>query len=93
MTYPLVRQAQYGLAAGLAALILIETQAFAKARDLTFEGNWLLALGALVFAVLALWLTCLGALRADRGGRFHANSGGDRSGPVYTDIDGQMQVH
>lgn len=94
MIYPLVRHAQYALTAGLAASVLIETTAFAKAHDLTFDGSWLIAVGAVIFAFVAFWLTCVGALRSDRADRYRSSSRtADRGGPVYTDIDGQMQVH
>jgi hypothetical protein len=94
MTKTLIRQVHCAFAVGLAALFLIEGSAVAKARDLTFQGNAWIAAGAVAFAVIALWLTCVGALRSDRAerGRSSANSA-DRSGPVYTDIDGHMHVH
>lgn len=93
MTFPVVRQAQYALTAGVGALVLIETSALAKAHELTFEGSWLIAAGAVIFAAIALWLTCMGALQSDRGMRDQPTSGGDRSGPVYSDIDGNFHVH
>jgi hypothetical protein len=92
MNNPLFRQLNYALAAGLSALVLIEGSASAKARDLALEGNWLIAVGAVVIAVVALWMTCIGALRSDRRDRYRSNSGGDRGGPVYTDVDGYMHV-
>jgi drug/metabolite transporter superfamily protein YnfA len=92
MTYPVVRKVQYALAASLGALILIESTAFAKAQDPTFEGSWLIAVGAIVFAVIALWLTCVGSLRSDRMDRYRS-SGSGRNGHILGDIDGSMHVH
>lgn len=94
MTYPLVRQAQYALTAGIGALVTIETTAFAKAQNLSFEGSWLIAISAVVFAIVALWLTAWGALRSDSGDRYRSTSRtADRHGTVYGDIDGHLRVH
>lgn len=96
MTSIFMRQARFALSAGLVALVSAETSAFAfaTAKNPTFEGSWLWAIGTVLVAVAALWLTCLGALRSDRGDRIRPTARtADRGGPVYTDIDGYMQVH
>lgn len=96
MTLTFARQAQMALCVGAGALVLAETQALAAvtAKDLTFEGSWLIAVSAVAITVIALWLTCLGALRSDRRDRGRATSGtADRTGTVFGDIDGQMRVH
>jgi membrane protein implicated in regulation of membrane protease activity len=84
---------QLGLAVAAAALLLIEPNAAAQAKDIQFEGSWLAAVGFVFAVVVSLWITCLGALRSDRRDRHRASSGTDRSGPVYSDIDGYMRVH
>lgn len=95
MTIYLVRRARQALAAGPVTLLLMHGPAFATATAQTpsIEGNWLFAAGAVFLAVVALWLTCIGALRSDRRDRTRATSGTDRGGPVYTDVDGYMRVH
>jgi hypothetical protein len=95
MRTPHVRQGRFALFAGIAAITAVQmsTEAFATAKDLEFEGSWLFAVSVVVIAVVALWLTCVGALRSDRHERYRATSGTDRGGPVYTDIDGHLHVH
>lgn len=93
MAFSMGRQAHYAFLAVFGLLVLGEGNAFATAQDLTFEGSWLFAVGAVIFAIVALWLTCLGAMRSDSADRYRPSSRGDRGGPVYTDIDGHMHVH
>jgi hypothetical protein len=76
------------------ALAINNVAAGITARDLEFSGNplWLVGIGA--FVVAALFLTCWGALRSDRGDRgFSSARRAGHGGPVYADIDDDDHPH
>jgi hypothetical protein len=95
MAYLILRHIPCAIPAALGLWVAIpESYAGITARDLTFDGNplWLVGIG--VFVVSALVLTCLGALRSDRGDRgFSSARRAGHGGPVYADIDDEDHPH